>query len=84
MTDNKNMILAIVLSALVILGWGFMPWSGGPFSWLDILGAPKAVEIADTLAATFGPRFAPPKLLRELAAADESFYGRFRPDQRAA
>ena len=22
-----------------ILGWGFMPWSGGPFSWLDILGA---------------------------------------------
>ena len=27
-----------------ILGWGFMPWSGGPFSWLDILGAAKAVE----------------------------------------
>ena len=22
-----------------ILGWGYMPWSGGPFSWLDILGA---------------------------------------------
>ena len=22
-----------------ILGWGFMPWSGGPFAWLDILGA---------------------------------------------
>jgi 3-hydroxyacyl-CoA dehydrogenase / enoyl-CoA hydratase / 3-hydroxybutyryl-CoA epimerase len=19
-----------------ILGWGFAPWSGGPFSWLDI------------------------------------------------
>ena len=28
-----------------ILGWGFMPWSGGPFSWLDILGAARAVEI---------------------------------------
>ncbi len=28
-----------------ILGWGFMPWSGGPFSWLDILGAGRAVEI---------------------------------------
>ena len=22
-----------------ILGWGFAPWSGGPFSWLDMLGA---------------------------------------------
>ena len=22
-----------------ILGWGFAPWSGGPFSWLDIVGA---------------------------------------------
>ncbi|MBA4352211.1 MAG: 3-hydroxyacyl-CoA dehydrogenase, partial [Rhodobacter sp.] len=22
-----------------ILGWGFAPWSGGPFGWLDIIGA---------------------------------------------
>ena len=22
-----------------IMGWGFMPWTGGPFSYLDILGA---------------------------------------------
>ena len=22
-----------------ILGWGFMPWSGGPLSWLDMLGS---------------------------------------------
>ncbi|MFM2388604.1 MAG: hypothetical protein RLZZ437_159, partial [Pseudomonadota bacterium] len=28
-----------------ILGWGFAPWSGGPFSWLDMIGAAKAVEI---------------------------------------
>ena len=28
-----------------ILGWGYMPWSGGPFSWIDILGAARAVEI---------------------------------------
>ena len=32
-----------------ILGWGYMPWSGGPFSWLDILGAARAVEICDGL-----------------------------------
>jgi 3-hydroxyacyl-CoA dehydrogenase/enoyl-CoA hydratase/3-hydroxybutyryl-CoA epimerase len=66
-----------------ILGWGFMPWSGGPFGWLDILGAPRAVEIADGLAARHGARFAPPKLLREMAAKGESFYGRFRAAEAA-
>ncbi|HET9070073.1 MAG TPA: 3-hydroxyacyl-CoA dehydrogenase family protein, partial [Amaricoccus sp.] len=67
-----------------ILGWGFMPWSGGPFAWLDILGTPRALEIADTLAARFGPRFAPPALLRDLAEKGESFYGRYQPAARAA
>ena len=66
-----------------ILGWGFMPWSGGPFSWLDMLGAAKAVEICDGLAAAHGPRFAPPELLRDLAASGESFYGRFAPARAA-
>ncbi|WP_460274023.1 3-hydroxyacyl-CoA dehydrogenase NAD-binding domain-containing protein [Celeribacter sp. ULVN23_4] len=60
-----------------ILGWGFAPWSGGPFSWLDIIGAAKAVEICDNLTATHGPRFETPKLLREMAASGETFYGRF-------
>jgi 3-hydroxyacyl-CoA dehydrogenase / enoyl-CoA hydratase / 3-hydroxybutyryl-CoA epimerase len=61
-----------------ILGWGFMPWSGGPFSWLDILGAPRAVEMAERLASEHGARFAPPALLRDLAGRGETFYGRFR------
>nr|WP_319247478.1 3-hydroxyacyl-CoA dehydrogenase NAD-binding domain-containing protein [uncultured Celeribacter sp.] len=60
-----------------ILGWGFAPWSGGPFSWLDIIGAAKAVEICDNLTATHGPRFETPKLLRDMAEAGETFYGRF-------
>ncbi len=60
-----------------ILGWGFAPWSGGPFAWLDILGAGRAVEICEALAAAHGPRFAVPKLLSEMAASGETFYGRF-------
>lgn len=60
-----------------ILGWGFAPWSGGPFSWLDIIGAARAVDICDGLTARYGARFAPPALLREMAATGESFYGRF-------
>ncbi|UWQ94669.1 enoyl-CoA hydratase/isomerase family protein [Rhodobacteraceae bacterium M385] len=60
-----------------ILGWGFAPWSGGPFSWLDILGTPYAAERCDQLEAEFGPRFACPPLLREMADKNQSFYGRF-------
>ena len=66
-----------------ILGWGFAPWSGGPFGWLDILGAARAVERAEALAAAHGPRFAPPALLREMAAKGESFEGRFAPARAA-
>ncbi len=67
-----------------ILGWGFAPWSGGPFSWLDIIGAARAVEICDALTARHGPRFAAPALLRDLAAKGDTFYGRFAPAVRAA
>ena len=60
-----------------ILGWGFAPWSGGPFSWLDMLGAPYAADRCDALARALGPRFATPDLLREMADKGQSFYGRF-------
>ncbi|MBU2360805.1 MAG: enoyl-CoA hydratase/isomerase family protein, partial [Alphaproteobacteria bacterium] len=62
-----------------ILGWGFAPWSGGPFSWLDIIGSPYAAERCDQLAERFGDRFACPDLLREMADKGQSFYGRFGP-----
>jgi 3-hydroxyacyl-CoA dehydrogenase/enoyl-CoA hydratase/3-hydroxybutyryl-CoA epimerase len=67
-----------------ILGWGFAPWSGGPFSWLDIIGAPRAVDICDALTVSHGPRFAAPDLLRDMAAQGDTFYGRFAPAVRAA
>ena len=67
-----------------ILGWGFMPWSGGPFSWLDILGADRAVEICNRLAETYGERFAAPQLLQEMAEKGETFYTRFASEQQAA
>ena len=67
-----------------ILGWGFAPWSGGPFSWLDIIGAARAVEICEALTVSHGPRFAAPDLLRDMAAQGDTFYGRFAPAVRAA
>ena len=67
-----------------ILGWGFAPWSGGPFSWLDMIGTPYAAERCDELEAKFGERFKCPDLLREMAAKGQSFYGRFDGEAAAA
>jgi 3-hydroxyacyl-CoA dehydrogenase / enoyl-CoA hydratase / 3-hydroxybutyryl-CoA epimerase len=67
-----------------ILGWGFAPWSGGPFSWLDMIGAARAVEICRGLTAQFGPRFHAPRLLQEMAEKGETFYGRFGTEKAAA
>ncbi len=58
-----------------ILGWGFMPWSGGPFSWIDRIGAAEALARAERLADAHGPRFAPPETLGRMAAEG----GRFHP-----
>jgi 3-hydroxyacyl-CoA dehydrogenase/enoyl-CoA hydratase/3-hydroxybutyryl-CoA epimerase len=67
-----------------ILGWGFAPWSGGPLSWLDMIGAPRAVEICDALTAQFGDRFKTPALLRDMAVKGDGFYTRFAPQKKAA
>ena len=67
-----------------ILGWGFAPWSGGTFSWLDIIGTPYAAERCDQLTATYGERFTTPALLREMADKNQAFYARFGAGKKAA
>jgi 3-hydroxyacyl-CoA dehydrogenase / enoyl-CoA hydratase / 3-hydroxybutyryl-CoA epimerase len=67
-----------------ILGWGFAPWSGGPFSWLDMIGTPYAAERCNQLTDAFGDRFACPALLRDMADKNQSFYDRFGSDAKAA
>lgn len=57
-----------------ILGWGFAPWSGGPLSLIDGVGIGKFVETCDRLTQKYGARFAPPRLLRDMAARGEGFY----------
>lgn len=62
-----------------ILGWGFAPWSGGPLSWLDILGTPYAAERCKALCETYGQRFECPPLLADMGKNNEAFYERFSP-----
>ncbi len=66
-----------------ILGWGFAPWSGGPLSWLDMVGTPWAAETTNALAKKHGERFKAPDLLEAMANEGESFYERFDPAKAA-
>jgi 3-hydroxyacyl-CoA dehydrogenase/enoyl-CoA hydratase/3-hydroxybutyryl-CoA epimerase len=52
-----------------IFGIGFPAWTGGALQYVNHVGAAKFVQRADRLAGKYGPRFEPPKLLRDLAAA---------------
>ncbi|MEL6365961.1 MAG: FAD-dependent oxidoreductase [Pseudomonadota bacterium] len=57
-----------------IFGWGFAPWTGGPMSYIDTIGAEEFVRTAERLAQRHGPRFQPPAKLREIAAAGGKLY----------
>jgi len=57
-----------------ILGWGFAAYTGGPLSYVDTHGAAQVLARAEALTAELGDRFAPPALLREMAAAGSTFY----------
>jgi 3-hydroxyacyl-CoA dehydrogenase/enoyl-CoA hydratase/3-hydroxybutyryl-CoA epimerase len=67
-----------------ILGFGFAPFSGGTLSWIDMMGTKKFVELCRRLEKKYGARFAPNKLLLDLAEKNETFYGRFAPKAKAA
>ncbi|MGJ5202450.1 3-hydroxyacyl-CoA dehydrogenase NAD-binding domain-containing protein [Bradyrhizobium sp. HKCCYLR20261] len=67
-----------------ILGFGFAPFTGGTLSYIDFMGTKKFVELCHKYTAKYGSRFAPPKLLEEMAAKNETFYGRFPPKKAAA
>jgi 3-hydroxyacyl-CoA dehydrogenase / enoyl-CoA hydratase / 3-hydroxybutyryl-CoA epimerase len=67
-----------------ILGFGFAPFTGGTLSYIDFMGTKKFVELCHRLETKYGSRFTPPKLLEDMAAKGETFYGRFPPKKLAA
>src|SRR5262245_46889926 len=67
-----------------ILGFGFAPYSGGTLSYIDMMGTKRFVALCKALEKKYGDRFKPSKLLTELAAKDESFYGRYAPARQKA
>jgi 3-hydroxyacyl-CoA dehydrogenase / enoyl-CoA hydratase / 3-hydroxybutyryl-CoA epimerase len=56
-----------------VMGFGFPPFRGGPFWYVDQQGAAQVLARLRALEATHGPRFAPAALLVRKAEAGESF-----------
>jgi 3-hydroxyacyl-CoA dehydrogenase/enoyl-CoA hydratase/3-hydroxybutyryl-CoA epimerase len=65
-----------------ILGFGFAPYSGGTLSYIDMMGTKTFVDLCKRLEKKYGARFAPPKLLVEMAKKNETFYQRFAPPKK--
>lgn len=57
-----------------IFGWGFAPWTGGPFSHMDTVGIGHVVAVLERLSARHGGRFAPTVQLQDMAASGTTFY----------
>jgi 3-hydroxyacyl-CoA dehydrogenase/enoyl-CoA hydratase/3-hydroxybutyryl-CoA epimerase len=57
-----------------IFGLGFPAFLGGPFRYLDHLGARFSVEILEKLSARHGERFRPADLLVNMAKEGKSFH----------
>jgi 3-hydroxyacyl-CoA dehydrogenase/enoyl-CoA hydratase/3-hydroxybutyryl-CoA epimerase len=54
-----------------IYGIGFPAWTGGALQYINSVGVKKFVARANEFAKAHGKRFAPPKLLRDLAAKNK-------------
>jgi 3-hydroxyacyl-CoA dehydrogenase/enoyl-CoA hydratase/3-hydroxybutyryl-CoA epimerase len=66
-----------------IMGLGFAPQTGGAISLIDQVGVKKFVAECDAFAKKYGSQFEVPKLLRDMAAKGESFYGKYQPAKAA-
>ncbi|MDB4943535.1 MAG: Enoyl-CoA hydratase [Labilithrix sp.] len=58
-----------------VYGVSFPSFRGGPFRYVDVLGAPEILRRTRSLEARFGPRFEPAPLLVEMARQGKRFYG---------
>ncbi|HZG42713.1 MAG TPA: 3-hydroxyacyl-CoA dehydrogenase NAD-binding domain-containing protein, partial [Longimicrobium sp.] len=57
-----------------VFGIGFPPFRGGPFWYVDTTGAAEVLRRLRALEQRFGGRFAPARLLEEMAADGRRFF----------
>ena len=56
-----------------IFGLGFPPFRGGPFSYVDHVGASEVHRRLEQLAERVGPRFAPAQIIQDYAKGGKKF-----------
>ncbi len=57
-----------------ILGLGFPPFTGGPFRYVDSVGADAVLKRLEPLAEKCGPRFQPAQMIVDMAKSGKKFY----------
>jgi 3-hydroxyacyl-CoA dehydrogenase/enoyl-CoA hydratase/3-hydroxybutyryl-CoA epimerase len=57
-----------------VFGLGFPPFRGGPFRYIDTVGAQQVVDILNDLTAKHGERFEPAQILIDYAKSNKKFY----------
>lgn len=56
-----------------VFGLGFPPFRGGPFRYIDTVGAERVVQMLEELTERHGKRFAPAEILRQHARSGSRF-----------
>ncbi|MCP4440026.1 MAG: hypothetical protein GY810_13860 [Aureispira sp.] len=57
-----------------LMGFGFPPYTGGVFSYIDYVGVAEFVKECDDFTQRFGERFAIPDSLRKMGEEGKTFY----------
>lgn len=57
-----------------VFGTGFLPFTGGPFRYMDQLGIQNVVDTMNALASKNGKKFKPAKMLVDMAANGKQFH----------
>ena len=56
-----------------VMGLGFPPFRGGPFWWMDEIGAAEIVDKLEALTEKHGERFEPAGIIRSHAESEKTF-----------
>jgi 3-hydroxyacyl-CoA dehydrogenase/enoyl-CoA hydratase/3-hydroxybutyryl-CoA epimerase len=57
-----------------VFGLGFPPFEGGPFRYIDHLGASSIMATLESLEKNYGKRFTPPQILKDIVQSGKKFY----------
>ena len=57
-----------------VFGLGFPPFLGGPFRYIDYVGAAKILQNMESLQKTCGKRFSPPRILVDAVKSGKKFH----------